>query len=148
MAQEFERFVLAAGDTHQRAHRSHDVAWLSLVKADHVIYKQRAYRAVEAGDAECAKLVGVDHKNCRLGKWYASDAARKHFGQHPAYAALETPHVGVHTAAHRAIALSQDGSWETDTNKQVEILAALRAMEEASNGVMEQLENLASSASG
>jgi methyl-accepting chemotaxis protein len=141
MAQEFERFVEAAADTYQHAQSARTVAWLSLVKADHVVYKQRAYRAVEAGDAECSKLVAVDHKNCRLGKWYLSDAARSQFGKHPRFAALDTPHAGVHQAAHRALELAAQ-DWETNPDIQQAILEALTAMERASESVMQEVEAL------
>ena len=43
---------------------------------------------------------GVDHKNCRLGKWYSSGVGKKEFSKTKAYASIDAPHAKVHTKAN------------------------------------------------
>ena len=46
------------------------ISALTLAKLDHILYMQRAYRAIEMGaDSEEAKMVKVDETQCRFGRW-------------------------------------------------------------------------------
>ncbi|MFN3398646.1 MAG: methyl-accepting chemotaxis protein, partial [Sulfurimicrobium sp.] len=105
MASEFVKFVSCAGETLRRAEAARDVAFTSLTKCDHVVYKQHAYMALVTGDEAARQPVGVDHRNCRLGKWYTGHG-KTHFGQFETFRQLDQPHAGVHDAARQALEIA------------------------------------------
>ena len=68
--------------------------FISLVKLNHILFKNKAYSSVFHG-AKNQNL--ADHKHCRFGQWYYNalnkDNAFKHL---PAFAELEQPHQALH----------------------------------------------------
>ena len=137
----FGHFARSAQETEGRAARARDKSFASLVKVDHVIYKQRAYLALNSnGDDSFSTAVSVDHHNCRLGKWYES-IGRERFGNTHSYALLERPHALVHSNVHAMLA-SLDKGWEHDFQVQQTIYQAMQATEEASREVMELVDKM------
>lgn len=137
--QKFSRFAESALSTEHKVTYAQDVSFTTLIKIDHVVYKQRAYRVISEGtQSEAATVVRESHQNCNLGKWYAGKG-REQFGALPGYARLEPAHAEVHNAAHRAIALV-DGGWEQDSEVQSRIFDTFKAMEEASGKVMDGMD--------
>lgn len=139
----FAEFSQAAENTIRRVSKTKDWSFGSLVKMDHIIYMQNAYRAVElckTDDCEEAKAVKSDHKNCRLGKWYL-DAGKAAFGKTPAYASLDAPHSKVHSSVHRALQLAlQD--WVMDDAVRKELVQQLEAAENASSQVVQLVSDM------
>ncbi len=138
----FAHFAASSRETQARAARVQDKGFGSLVKVDHVIYKQRAYMAISTSGDDVTHLdaVKVDHHHCRLGKWYDT-TGRDHFGTTASYAALERPHAHVHERVHRMLThLHQD--WEQNLELQQSILGAMREAEEASDKVMELVDRM------
>ena len=112
--------------------------FIGLVKLDHLLFKTNGYRAIFNEDME-AKFVG--HHDCRLGKWYDSGNGKEFFSMLPSYAKLEPFHKEVHDniiAAHEA--MKQHGN-ARDCLEQ--IYTYFQKAEEASNAVVECLDNLA-----
>ena len=140
MADEFSQFVVSSNSTLDHSQRSRDVAWFSLTKADHVIYKQRTYRAMFEREEMSLAAVSVDHKNCRLGKWYLGEGQRA-CSQLPSWKLIEAPHANVHHAAQFALKL-MDTTWEDDLGLQMQVIDQMVAMESASDEVMTALDNL------
>jgi methyl-accepting chemotaxis protein len=141
LANTFGRFAEAAGKTERESVVAHDKSFTTLVKMDHMIYKQRAYLSLNSGgDSAYTQPVGVDHRNCRLGKWYLGDG-KEMFGNLPAYKSLDLPHSKVHGGAHRVLEqLNLD--WENNTDVQMAIMGSLKEMEEGSQGVMDMLDRM------
>ncbi len=137
----FGRFSSSASETGKQAVRVHDKSFASLVKMDHMIYKQRTYLSLNTGgDRQYTDPVAVDHLNCRLGKWYQGEG-KEVFGQLTAYRRLEAPHAHVHSGAHRVVdALAQD--WANDANAQMSLMAGINEMEEGSLEVMDLLDSM------
>jgi hypothetical protein len=134
----FSEFSQAAENTIQRVSKTKDWSFGSLVKMDHIIYMQNAYRAVEKSsvpDSDEAKAVSADHKNCRLGKWYLS-AGKEVFGKTKAYSNLDLPHSLVHSGVHRALALSQQ-DWANIPSIRDDLITQLEAAENASDHVVQ-----------
>jgi methyl-accepting chemotaxis protein len=134
---QFAEFSQAAENTINRVSKTKDWSFGSLVKMDHIIYMQNAYRAVEickTPDCEEAKAVQTDHTNCRLGKWYL-DTGKSVFGKTKAYTSLDLPHSKVHASVHRALALSQQ-DWATNTAIRDELVQQLETAENASSQVI------------
>ncbi len=115
-----------------------DHAFATLVKVDHVLYKQNGYLAIAGqGNNEEATAVQVDHTGCRLGKWLQQDGQRL-FGQTHAYRALTAPHQAVHQHVRSAVEQARQ-PWAQDHARQTAIMADAEAAERASEEVMRLL---------
>jgi len=138
----FAHFAISARETQKRATRTRDMGFGSLVKVDHVIFKQRAYMAINAADQDndYRDAVRVDHHQCRLGQWYDS-AGRKDFGLTRSYAALEHPHAQVHDHVNQMLPCL-DEAWESDIEVQTAILEAMTQTEAASLEVMRLVDSM------
>jgi len=141
LEQKFGQFYESAVTTLASARYAQDLSFASLVKVDHVIYKQRAYVLVnDSSNDEFKKMVGVDHQGCRLGKWYEG-AGKEVFGDAPSFRKLLDPHSKVHQSVHQMLHLL-DGKWEHDEKIQDKILESLRNAESASLDVMHVLDQI------
>ena len=139
LAATFGRFATAASQTERQAAEVHDKSFATLVKLDHMIYKQRTYLSLNSdGDSEHATPVAVGHEECRLGRWYRGEGMAL-FGHLPGYARLEAPHALVHGGAHRVLALL-GGNWQNDGAIQSRIVDGLNEMETGSREVMALLD--------
>ncbi|MES9833997.1 MAG: methyl-accepting chemotaxis protein [Candidatus Thiodiazotropha sp. DIVDIV] len=140
MSNNFNEFANQAQNTYTSVDFAHDICYASLIKVDHMIYKQKAYKSFHAGtDNNDARSVLVDHHNCRLGKWYYEGFGHQSFGHLQAFKELEEPHSQVHSAGHTALELlSLD--WEKDKTLLQKILNNYRHMEEASDRVMDRID--------
>ncbi|MBI4807815.1 MAG: CZB domain-containing protein [Nitrosomonadales bacterium] len=138
----FTEFSAAAENTIDTISRTKNWSFGSLVKMDHIIYMQNAYRAIDLQrDCDESKAVQVDHKNCRLGKWYYEGLGREVFGQTSSFAQLEKPHAEVHTGVHRAIELSRK-DWVNDLALRDELVRELQNAETASTEVIQLVGNM------
>jgi methyl-accepting chemotaxis protein len=137
----FSQFYQSAIVTLDNARYAQDLSFASLVKVDHVVYKQRAYVLINhPNHEEFRQAVSVDHHNCRLGKWYSAEG-KEVFGDMESFRRMLGPHGKVHDSVHAAVALlGQD--WERDQKLQDRICAAMEAAEEASIGVMQSLDQI------
>lgn len=134
----FAEFSNAAENTIRRVSKTKDWSFGSLVKMDHIIYMQNAYRAVElCKTPECdeAQAVKTTHKTCRLGKWYLS-SGKDIFGGTGAYNRLDMPHSLVHSNVHRALELAQQ-DWVGDMAVREELVRHLQDAENASSQVIQ-----------
>lgn len=112
------------------------VIYHSLVKLDHVIYKQNGYVALlnkEHGSEHQA--AAVTHTECRMGKWYYHGLGREQFGQNSIFQRLEAPHIKVHSSVHKAVELAQS-DWERSEELRRDIVKYMRDAEEGSEQVM------------
>lgn len=138
----FNVFAEQSQTTYTSVDFAHDICYASLVKVDHMIYKQKAYKSFHAGTENTdAQAVKVDHHNCRLGKWYYEGVGKETFGHLRAFRDIDTPHQAVHHAGHTALDyLSQ--AWQQDPDLQAKILDNYKAMEAASDQVMDRVDAL------
>jgi methyl-accepting chemotaxis protein len=136
LSDSFRQFAESARGTLSISQRALDKSFASLVKMDHIIYKQRTYMAINSnGQEEYATPVGVDCHGCRLGKWYYEGDGWQQFHGVPSFNAMEKPHCEVHDNAHSAIALLSD-DWQTNFNIQNQLYQKLEVMESGSVQVM------------
>jgi methyl-accepting chemotaxis protein len=141
MADRFASFAHSAKETQGRASRAQDMSFASLVKVDHVIYKQRAYMALNTdGDATYADPVRVDHHGCRLGKWY-DGIGMSTFGTTAAFGALVRPHGEVHSHVHAMLSYLGRG-WERNLEMQSAMFEAMQKTERASQEVMDLIDRM------
>jgi methyl-accepting chemotaxis protein len=141
LKQKFGHFYESAVTTLNGARYAQDLSFASLVKVEHVVYKQRSYVLIgNKGNDEFRKAVQTDHNDCRLGKWYEG-AGKAVFGEMPTFRQLLAPHAKVHDSVHTAVAL-MDQKWEVDVTIQDKILDAMNSAEEASITVMQCLDKI------
>ena len=142
MAVQFTQFSTSADKTQNMTQHALDQSFASLVKVDHIIYKQRAYMSLSSGgDPQYVGPVHVDCHSCRLGKWYYEGDGKALFSKTSSYANLEAPHAQVHNNAHEMLHLIDQG-WERNVNLQQVIYAKLEKMEEGSAGVMQVIDRM------
>jgi methyl-accepting chemotaxis protein len=141
LEEKFSKFNESAKITLHSANYAQDLSYASLVKVDHVIYKQRAYALINSHeDSDFRKAVGIDHQNCRMGKWYTVQA-KAEFGDLPSYRALLEPHAKVHGGVHKTLVLL-DSDWERDEKIQEKIIAEMEEVEVNSIDVMRVLNRM------
>jgi hypothetical protein len=141
LEQKFAQFYQSAVTTLSSARYAQDLSFASLMKVDHVIYKQRAYVLInDPHNDDFKKLVGVDHQSCRLGKWYEG-AGKEVFGDAPSFRKLLDPHSKVHSSMHQMLHLMEK-KWEHDEGMQNKIIETLQKAENASLEVMSILDQI------
>ena len=135
----FSELSASTNTTIDRLGQAKSQAFGSLIKLDHIIYKQNGYMALnkteEEDECDEAKAVEVDHHNCRLGKWYYSGQGQELFGHTRAFKALEVPHASVHSSTHQALHIAKE-DWAVNKELQNEIIEAVLQAETASAEVM------------
>jgi methyl-accepting chemotaxis protein len=139
--QKFGQFYESAVTTLSSARYTQDLSFSSLVKVDHVVYKQRAYVLIDNPEnEECKNAVSADHQSCRLGKWYEG-GGKEVFGETAAYRNLLEPHRKVHECIHLMVGQLDQG-WERNIEIQDSIFNALEGAEKASLDVMSMMDQI------
>lgn len=104
-----------------------------IAKSDHIIWKKKLADMVAGRQSLDADEL-ASHHNCRLGKWYYSEAGQ-HYGNTAVFKALEGPHKIVHEKGIEAVRQYNAGNRETA----VKLLADV---EKASEDVVRLLDEL------
>ncbi|MCB1862960.1 MAG: CZB domain-containing protein [Gammaproteobacteria bacterium] len=140
--EKYSGFAESSRTTLQKIDYAQSINFASLVKLDHLVYKQNAYIAVNKGvDADEASAVWDDHHSCRLGKWYDEGEGREKFSRTKSFKALEQPHAEVHRSIHEAVHhIAQD--WERNQEIKEKILTAFKSAEESSDRVMDLVDRM------
>lgn len=107
----------------------------TLVKVDHIIFKSSAYSAVLNSQAD---KEFVDHKNCRMGKWYLGAGAEK-FGHLKSFKEMDSVHAYIHDMVLKNHEYTKSGSALKGNNPKI-IHKNFEEMEEASNELFKQLD--------
>ena len=118
----------------QRILGTNDRTFTSLAKLDHIIWKVNTYLSVIKQEKE---MDFVDHKSCRLGKWYTTGEGKKSFSKLKSYPHLDHPHSLVHSGTKRIFDLIDRGE-----GYDLELENALKEMERGSNSVFEILDKM------
>lgn len=71
------------------------IAFVNLVKLEHILFKEKTYTAIVSGDAQI-HISSSDE--CRFGKWY-STSGKERFGTLRSFKAIQKPHQEVHKVA-------------------------------------------------
>ncbi len=139
---ELVEFAAAAQESATQLSQARDRCFATLVKADHIIYKQNAYQALELGEcsAEC-QAVMVDHHDCRLGQWYETGEGSERFASMSSYSRLEEPHARVHQGVHDIVA-ALDANWDEDKETLKKVYDGFCRVEQASNEVMDIVQQI------
>jgi len=138
----FEGFSGSAGKTIARVSNAQEISFSTLVKIDHIVYKQNAYIAVAdpGRETEC-QAISVDNHHCRLGRWYYEGKGQELFSALSSFSRLEAPHEKVHSAARQALMLA-DENWINNEDIMRGIVDEMAEMEQASQDVMSLLNEM------
>ncbi|MDA7817698.1 CZB domain-containing protein [Sulfurimonas sp.] len=118
------------------------MVFVILAKIDHTIYKSNAYSSIYRREIK-NKFDSVTE--CRLGKWYHTDAKDK-FGHTKGYSQVDQPHKRIHSLVDKNIAYISNGDKVVE-NKE-EIIENFKGIERESQNlyaVMEKMINEADS---
>ncbi len=141
LSNRFQQFANLAQNTMARTGRAQDMSFASLVKMDHVVYKQQAYMAFGTdGESEYMQAARTSHDECRLGQWYGDEGLRD-FGHLASYRALEDAHCAVHDDIHGMIELLDKG-WQQNLTLQQQIFDLMVGAEKSSQEVMDIIDRM------
>ncbi len=136
--QTFEELNANANQTSQISVTINNQLFTTLVKVDHIVFKSGAYSSVLGHNG--AHKTFVDHKNCRMGKWYES-AGREKFGHTKSFSELESVHAKVHDSVLKNQEFVANGTvLKADNPKQ--IYNNFAEMESASAALFEKLDTM------
>lgn len=138
---QFDRFAAGAKDTMHAVQCAKDRAFGSLVKADHVIFKQNGYVALDHSADRRNEIANISttHHECRLGQWYYEGAGAEAFAKTQAYAKLAEPHAIVHQSVQKAVSL-RDADWANNKAIKKEIVGAMKRAEEESYKILQYID--------
>ncbi|MCR4942803.1 MAG: CZB domain-containing protein [Campylobacter sp.] len=88
---DFQFLLQTSGDINTDIKNIIGTIFISLVKMDHVAFKQQGYSGVFNSKHDTLS----SHTDCRLGKWYAGKG-KEEFGQTQSFASVLLPHEEVH----------------------------------------------------
>lgn len=108
------------------------VSFLNTVKLDHAVWKNEVYQRIDQGRFD--ELM-VDHTSCRLGKWYFAGYGSRKYSHLSSFQEIDSPHQAVHTYGNQALEAGGRGDFAV-------MAEALHAMEDASQQVVEKLDDL------
>ncbi len=138
--QQMEELSTSARKASGMIGHSVDLTFSVLVKLDHILYKQNAYRAVDEGRGSPShQAVEVDHHSCRLGQWYEQGEGAARFRGMASYERLEAPHMRVHEGARKALELVASRGQAEGIEA---IVHQFEVMEQASDEVIELIGQL------
>lgn len=138
----FAQFSDVAQRTSESIAHSRMISSLTLAKLDHVLYMQRAYRAIEMGpDSDEAKAVKIDDTQCRFGHWLRSDEGGNTYSHLPSYAKIDVPHAAVHLYV---IVMTNmlSGDWRNNLEIQEQLFLNMQCAEKASSELLGLLAEL------
>lgn len=118
----------------QRVSRNNDRNFTSLAKIDHILWKVNTYLSVIKQEKT---MPFVDHKNCRLGKWYVEGEGKTRFSKLSSYSSLDHPHSVVHSGTKKVFDLIDSKSGVT-----IDLEKAIKEMESGSDAVFEALDRM------
>ena len=112
-----------------------DRVFMSLAKLDHIIWKVNTYSSVAQKEPA---FDFVNHRNCRLGKWYNDGLGKRYFSKTQSFGKLDRPHSIVHDGTKKVFS-SLKNKENIDYNS---IVKALDEMENASKDVFGLLDKI------
>ncbi len=111
-----------------------DRVFMSLAKLDHILWKVNTYYSAVTKEEQ---FKFVDHRNCRLGKWYYEGDGKENFSKVAHYSKLEKPHSVVHNGTHKVFDLMVEENVDVQA-----LISAFQEMEIGSEAVFSTLDQI------
>ncbi|OUR64762.1 hypothetical protein A9Q79_05560 [Methylophaga sp. 42_25_T18] len=142
----FGEFAQLAQSTNEQVASVKITCDAALIKVDHVVYMQNAYRTVEINDAshEDNQKISKDHLNCTFGVWYYNEEGRGSYGHLPVYNSIAAPHERLHVNVHAVIDEMKNQDWQASTSSQQNIVKYFNDAEEASSELVRLVDQMVS----
>ena len=139
--EQFSDIASSAEDTQQYIAYAKDCTFGSLVKADHVIYKQNGYIALDDTKDRSTEIAAVHetHTECRLGQWYSNSSDSAEFKHTQGYKRLDEPHAAVHHSVLKAVSY-RDHNWKKDQSIRKKIVEHMQHAEEESYKILQHID--------
>lgn len=141
--QQFFEIASSAEESKRYISYAKDRTFGSLAKADHVIFKQNGYLALDTSTEREQEIAAISrtHTDCRLGQWYYEGPGYNEFRHTSSYQALELPHAAVHHAVQEAVSLRHE-NWQKDASIRQKIVASMRYAEEESYKILQHIDDM------
>lgn len=133
-------FSNTAEETTKLAKFIADSLFATLVKVDHIIFKNKAYSTILSEDSERASAF-TDHYGCHMGEWYYEGEGKKRFACTNAYNRLELPHKNVHDKILEILPCTVRKDCLDEHNKEF-IIKNITVMEQSSKEMFELLDTM------
>lgn len=144
--QSFDRFALLAQTTNEKVASVKVTCDAALIKVDHVVYMQNAYRTVEANDLNNNEPnpISETDQECRFGEWYYHGDGQSDYSHLPVYNSIAEPHKLLHDNIHGVVSELQNPDWKIIETSQQNILQRFYAAEAASADLVQLVDQMAS----
>jgi len=140
--QNFSEFSDVAQRTSESIAHSRMISALTLAKIDHIIYMQRAYRAIEVGaDSEEANSVAVNETESSFGQWLTSADGGQTYSHLPSFAQINSPNSAIHLYVNVMTNMLK-GDWKNSVELQEQLLLDMQCAETASVDLLDLLSKL------
>ncbi len=123
-----------ANAVHTSAINIQNRLFTTLVKVDHILFKSTAYSTVLT---ENKNKEFLDHKHCRMGKWYLG-IGKERFGKTKSFQKMDAPHATVHESVFKNMEFVKEGTVLKGDHPNI-ILHNFETMEEASKELFNDL---------
>jgi len=134
-----EALLASAVKTTQCVNAVKDQASASLVKADLMVFKQNAYRAISKGDSDNSReIVSADYHDCLFGQWYYGEQGQR-FQDTASFSKIDSPHQQIHQSIMQALSGYED-NWQSDKTIRDEIVSNITTMELSSQSLIKQID--------
>ena len=141
--QNFSEFSDVAQRTSESIAHSRMISALTLAKIDHIIYMQRAYRAIEVGaDSEEARSVAVEETESSFGQWLTSADGGQIYSHLPSFSQINSPNSAIHLYVNVMTNMLK-GDWKNSVELQEQLLLDMQCAETASVDLLDLLSKLA-----
>lgn len=134
-----EALLASAIKTTECVNAAKDQVSGSLVKADLMVFKQNAYRAISNNDAdESRDIVSADHHDCLFGQWYFGEQGER-FKNRASFSQIDMPHQQIHRSIMQALS-GCDKNWQGDESIRNEIVINIKEMEFSSKTLLNKID--------
>lgn len=134
-----ETLLASAIKTTECVNSAKDQASGSLVKADLMVFKQNAYRAVSNSDANSSReLVSVDYHDCSFGQWYFGESGER-FKMTDNFSKIDKPHQHIHQSIRQAVN-KMDDDWQGNEKIRDSIVNDMKEIEISSQQLLNYID--------
>ena len=144
--QSFGEFAQLAQSTNEQVASVKITCDAALIKVDHVVYMQNAYRAVEVNDPmhDNGQKVAEDDHNCKFGQWYYNEEGQGSYGHLPVYNSIAEPHQRLHISVHSVINEIDNSTWQASETSHQNIVKYFNEAELASSELVQLVDQMVS----
>lgn len=125
--------------TNEKAQYSYYKLLTTLLKIDHIYFKNRAYSSVANANVNPAEF--ADETKCNFGKWLNNEG-KKLFSHSPFYSKITTHHTQLHKLVASNINCVQDGTCLANKNNHDKIINVFQEAEEHSLALFSNIDKM------